>query len=84
MEYGIQYKVFWVYRPMDYEEKKDVWELISERERYTGIPWLCLGDFNDILYNYEKEGGNIRAARKIKGFRMMIENYRLNDLGFKG
>ena len=84
MGYGIQYRVFWVYGPTDYEERKDVWELISERGRDIGIPWLCLGDFNDILYNYEKKGGNIRAARKIKGFRMMIENCRLNDLGFKG
>ena len=84
MGYGIQYRVFWVYKPTDYEEKKDVWELISERGRDIGIPWLCLGDFNDILYNYEKEGGNIRAVRKIKRFKMMIENCRLNDLGFKG
>ena len=53
-------------------------------ERDIKGPWICLGDFNDILYNYEKERGNIRAARKIKGFRMMIEECKLNDLGFKG
>ena len=43
-----------------------------------------VGDFNDILYNYEKEREKLRATRKIKGFRQMIENCNLIDLRFQG
>ena len=55
-----------------------------ENGRTIEIPWLCMGDFNDILYEYENEGGKMRAAKKIKGFRQMVENCKLIDLQFKG
>ena len=44
---------------------------------------MCIGGFNDILYNFEKEGGKIRAERKIRGFRQMIEEC-LIDLNYQG
>ena len=81
---GKQCRAFWVYGPTDFEERQEVWKLMWEKRRNIEIPWLCVGDFNDILYEYEKEGGKRRAAKKIKGFRQMVENCKLIDLQFKG
>ena len=79
-----QFRVFWVYGLTDFDEKQGVWKMISERARSIKVSWLCIGDFNDILFNYEKDGGNLRAARKIRSFKEMIEECNLIDLGGKG
>lgn len=31
-------------------------------------PWLVMGDFNEILYNLEKEGGRPRPQRHLQAF----------------
>ena len=48
------------------------------------IPWLVLGDLNEILYSHEKEGGNARPQRYIQAFHHAIENYEIDDIGFIG
>ena len=58
-----------MYGPIDYEERQGVWKLICERRENMVETWMCIGDFNDILYNFENEGGKIRDERKTKGFR---------------
>ena len=47
-------------------------------------PWLCLGDFNEILWSHEKEGGQPRPQIYMDRFRLAMEDYKLSDLGFKG
>ena len=80
----IQLKVFWIYGPTDYDERQEVWRLVKKRAMNIASPWMCVGDFNDILYNYEKEGGRIKDARKIRGFRSMVEESQLIDLKAQG
>ena len=48
------------------------------------LPWLCCGDFNEILFNYEKEGGPPRVQRCMEDFRKALEDCDLHDLGFTG
>lgn len=43
---------------------------------------LVLGDFNDILGNQEKVGGNIRTESSLEDFNDFVNN--LIDLGFIG
>jgi len=45
---------------------------------------LCCGDFNEILFNYEKEGGPPRVERCMEDFRKALEDCDLLDLGFTG
>ena len=79
-----QFRVFQVYGPIDFDERQGVWKMISERARSIKVSWLCIGDFNDILFNYQNDGGNLRAARKIRSLREMIEQCNLIDLGSNG
>jgi hypothetical protein len=46
--------------------------------------WLILGDFNEILFAHEKEGGNQRPVSFMEAFRDALMGCELEDLGFQG
>ena len=48
------------------------------------IPWLCVGDFNEITSSSENAGGNVRRARQIVRFCWVIHHYAFLDRGFVG
>jgi hypothetical protein len=43
-----------------------------------------LGDFNEILFTHEKEGGNQRPQPYMQSFRDVLSECALEDLGFSG
>ncbi|KAM1206902.1 hypothetical protein TB2_007400 [Malus domestica] len=45
---------------------------------------LLIGDFNDILCNDEKEGGNYRPTSSMQDFREFVAQNELMDLDFVG
>jgi endonuclease/exonuclease/phosphatase family metal-dependent hydrolase len=47
------------------------------------LPWLCAGDFNEILYHHE-EGGVRRPQACLDLFKEALEGCELDDLGFSG
>ena len=48
------------------------------------LPWVCLGDFNEILSLDEKNGGIPRQVTPMLSFRHTLLQCGLVDLGFKG
>ncbi|OMO96348.1 reverse transcriptase [Corchorus capsularis] len=48
------------------------------------MPWLCSGDFNEILSNEDKIGGAIRPQRQMDAFREVLDNLQLKELPIKG
>lgn len=50
----------------------------------SDLPWLCVGDFNEILHEDEQMGGNDREEWCMEGFREAVEYCGFPDLGFKG
>ena len=51
--------------------------------RFT-LPWVCIGDFNEILYADEKQGWLDRPERQMLGFCDALDFCRLKDLGYNG
>lgn len=47
-------------------------------------PWLCIGDFNDILVSHEKEWGKHKIFGKMQHFQNMVNQCGFIDLGFNG
>ena len=43
-----------------------------------------MGDFNEIIYPFEKEGGNPRPNHFMQAFRDVLSDWSLNDIGFHG
>lgn len=63
-----------------------MWELMEwlKVDDDDNMPWLCVGDFNEILFQHEKEGGNPRSQVCMDRFKGALELCELEDLGFTG
>ena len=48
------------------------------------LPWVCLGDFNEILSSNEKNRGIPRQVTPMLAFRHTLLHCGLVDLGSKG
>ena len=60
------------------------WDRIRELKTVNTMPWLLMGDMNEILYPFEKEGGNPRPTHFTEAFRDVIDECGLSDLGYTG
>lgn len=70
------------------EEKKHTWELIRRLSGLSSLglsslPYLCIGDLNEILHLNEKIRGNERIVDLITNFREAIQDSAFVDLGYK-
>lgn len=48
------------------------------------VLWLVIGDFNEILFLFEKKGGLLRSDKQMRAFSAALENCALEDLGYEG
>ncbi|KAK3192990.1 hypothetical protein Dsin_024300 [Dipteronia sinensis] len=48
------------------------------------LPWVCMGDFNEVLSDDEKLGGSYKRWREMSDFREALEDANLEDMGFIG
>ncbi|XP_061999575.1 uncharacterized protein LOC133716965 [Rosa rugosa] len=65
-------------------ERDRSWQLLRDLSDLDSLPWIVIGDFNEILNNGEKIYGPIRAERQMRGFREALGYCDLLDLGFHG
>lgn len=60
------------------------WNTLKNIAGSSSLPWLCIGDFNEVLRPDEQEGVGQRSNAQIQGFRDAVDTCGLVDLGFKG
>ena len=48
------------------------------------MPWLYVGDFNEITRAHEKLGGRLRSSKQMEDFRDVLDECGFQDLGFSG
>lgn len=84
MEGGKPWKLTGFYGHPDWTKRHDALALLSHLKHYQPIPWLCLGDFNEILDQSEKVGVSLRHDVQMAQFRTTLEECNLSDLGFMG
>ncbi|XP_024171787.1 uncharacterized protein LOC112177760 [Rosa chinensis] len=65
-------------------ERDRSWKLLQDLCDLDSLPWVVIGDFNEILNNGEKIDGPVRAERQMRGFRDALGYCDLLDLGFQG
>ncbi|XP_074296243.1 uncharacterized protein LOC141624234 [Silene latifolia] len=59
------------------------WQLLRILGRQSGLPWMCVGDFNEILFANEMKGGT-RAQWQMNNFREAVDVCGLVDIQFEG
>ncbi len=68
----------------EHHRRRESWALLKHLSGMDGLPWCCLGDFNEILRVNEKYGGRERSLRQILDFQEAVNTCNLVDLGFHG
>ena len=73
-----------IYGHSEEERKAETWRLMRHLHARGTLPWVCLGDFNEILSPNEKNRGIPRQVTPMLAFRHILLHCGLVDLGFKG
>jgi exonuclease III len=66
------------------ELRSKTWDAMHYLSAQDDLPWLCAGDFNEILRQDEQIGRNERNENQMALFRDCLTDCRLTDLGFRG
>ncbi|XP_075663013.1 uncharacterized protein LOC142632512 [Castanea sativa] len=64
--------------------KHETWSMIRSLHHSISLPWLCTGDFNEILWSHEKLGLASRPEGGMKLFRDVLDECGLKDFGYAG
>ena len=86
MEDVLVWRLTGMYGESAMEIKKETWRTLRllKQQHQGGRPWLCIGDFNEILTSTEKTGGAARPKHYLDGFREAMQVCELEDIGFEG
>lgn len=79
-----QWRFTGIYREAQHGEKHKTWDDLRNLRVTPMKPWLCAGDFNEILVAHKKEGGRPKCQIHMDRFRDALEECQLHDLGFEG
>ena len=63
---------------------KESWKLLKCLSHKCNLSWVCIGDFNEIMYAREKDGGGVRPKGQMRGFYKAINRCHLSDIGYVG
>ncbi|XP_019158575.1 PREDICTED: uncharacterized protein LOC109155346 [Ipomoea nil] len=64
--------------------RRDAWDLIKLLKPQSNLPWIMIGDFNDLLFQHEKRGGNPHPNYLLRGFGEVIEYCGMTQLPMEG
>ncbi|CAN6305188.1 unnamed protein product [Urochloa humidicola] len=73
-----------VYGEAQTTERHKTWDMLKFIRASSPLPWVCMGDFNEVLHRSEHTGVQERSHAHIAGFREMVDVCGLYDLGFEG
>lgn len=81
---GKQWRCTGIYGHPEVGQKRHTWTLLK---RLTGLftyPWICFGDFNEILNPNEKMGGNDKNLSMVAEFRDAVRECKLVNIECRG
>ncbi|KAM3692992.1 hypothetical protein ACJW31_08G131500 [Castanea mollissima] len=64
--------------------KHNSWNLLRYLHSRMSMPWVCIGDYNEILSSDEKQGRIEKAFPPMLAFWNTLAHCELMDLGFQG
>ena len=64
--------------------RQQTWDTMAPLRGESTLPWLCIGDFNEVLRREEQMGPNLQDVSQMGGFREATNLCGLDDLGYIG
>ena len=77
---GFKWRIIGFYGNPEVYRRKESWDLLKVNREFQ-LPWLCFGDFNEIVSTAEKMGGARRSQKQMDEFREAINCCRFMALG---
>jgi hypothetical protein len=68
---GFKWRFTGIYGEPRVDKREEIWKLRRTLHMQEKLPWVCIGDFNEILYSFEKQGGNPKPQSQMERFRML-------------
>ncbi|XP_074347087.1 uncharacterized protein LOC141685909 [Apium graveolens] len=65
-------------------KRRDSWSLIRRLSGLDSLPWLIMGDFNDLMYESDKQGNVPHPNYLLNGFRETITDRHLSEIDLCG
>lgn len=81
---GLTWRFTGFYGEPKSDQREVSWKALRVLNAAGQNPWLCMGDFNEILMNGEKEGGHPRSQICMDRFKGALDECGLEDLGYTG
>ena len=81
---GICWRLTGFYGHPETSKREETWTLHESLGQTNHLPWLCIGDFNEITSQFEKVGGCLRPTRQMDHFCTAIHHCNFIDLGYVG
>ncbi|KAL9681934.1 hypothetical protein QQ045_013726 [Rhodiola kirilowii] len=66
------------------QKRSETWDLLRRLSMDSNLPWVVIGDFNEVLFSWEVEGRRLRKEWQMRSFRETIDACGLVDLGYSG
>lgn len=83
-EGGVEWRTAFVYGEPRRELRHEFWDQLRSLSNSWKGPWLCCGDFNEVLSQDEHLGPRGRTESQIVAFQDCLQDCNLMDLGFTG
>jgi hypothetical protein len=80
----IPWRLMSVYGEAQISERHRTWDMLKDVCSSSSLPWLCLGNFNEVLHPDEHDGIGQRTLSEMQGFRDAVDFCNLINMGFKG
>ena len=75
-----QWRLTCFYGEANHSLRHNTWETMARLRSESTLPWICIGDFNEIRRSEEQFGPNERDAAQMAGLREAMDLCSLNDL----
>ncbi|KAM0829701.1 hypothetical protein ACQ4PT_066715 [Festuca glaucescens] len=83
-ESGVEWRVSFIYGEPRREKRQEFWDFMHSLSTQWSGPWICCGDFNEVLCQEEHFGSSGHSDTQIRLFKECLEDCSLSDLGFSG
>jgi hypothetical protein len=78
------WRATFIYGEPRWEQRHLFWDMLRRLRGEWNGPWICCGDFNEVLVQDEHYGSTDRSEVQMELFRNYLDECNLIDLGFCG
>nr|GMD77815.1 ribonuclease H [Ipomoea batatas] len=71
------------YGYLERARRREAWQMLRNLAGLSSLPWVIMGDYNDLLYPEEKRGRHPHPNWLIAGFSEAVADSGLQDVVFK-